>query len=163
MSKKLSFNKYDVIIILLTVACVLGIIFRGTVSNAVSSTVYSDDAKIHFVIEETSESVLKSIQAGDTFYYPNGAVFGTLMEGYTYKNSEKYITDERGLTEKTELTEKYDISGHFTSTGRFTQNGFLCSGTRLFVNSSIELHSKNTVCTVKIIKIENVSEENTVQ
>ncbi len=163
MKKKITFNKYDVIIILLVIACVLGIIFRGAVSSAVTSTVYNDDAKIYFEIEEADKSVLKSIQAGDKFRFSNGGLFGTLMEGYTYENSKKYVTNERGITEQTVLTEKYDITGCFTSVGRFTDNGFLSSGNKIYVNSSFEISSKNTVCTVKITKIENVSQTNAVQ
>lgn len=163
MKEKIKFNKYDVIIILLVVACVLGIIFRGSVSSAVTSTVYNDDAKIYFEIEEADESVLKSIQAGDKFRFSNGGLFGTLMEGYTYENSKKFVTNERGVTEQTVLTEKYDIKGYFSSAGRFTDNGFLCAGTKIFVNSSFEISSKNTVCTVKITNIENVSKATDVQ
>ena len=163
MSKKITFNKYDVVIILLVIACVLGIIFRGAVSNSVTGTVYNDDAKIYFEIEEADESILSSIRAGDKFRFSNGALFGTLMEGYTYENSKKYVTNERGVTEHTLLAEKYDIKGYFTSVGRFTDSGFLSSGTKIFVNSYFEINSKNTVCTVKITKIENISKANSVQ
>lgn len=163
MSKKLRFGKYDVIIVIMVVLCIVGLLFRNNASSAVSGLIYNDTARIHFTVSETDKSVLKAIQAGDTFYFSNGSVFGTLMEGYMYENSEKTTFSDDGSTGKMILTEKYDVTGDFTSDGRFTDNGFLCSGTKIFVNSDIELHSKNAVITIKVTKIENVSEQNSVQ
>ena len=163
MSKKFNFTLKDGFIIAMTVLCVMGILFRETIADGVSQAVYNDTAEIHFTVKEADGDFISSISAGDTFYFENGAEFGTLLEGYSYKNSEIFIGLGSDDTEKTENTEKYDLSGRFFSKGRSSDNGFLCGTEKIFINSDIELHSQNAVCTIKVTQIENVSNGNNMQ
>ncbi len=163
MSKKFSFTLKDGFIIAMAVLCVMGILFRETVADSISKAVYNDTAEIHFTVKEADGDFISSISAGDTFYFENGAEFGTLLEGYSYKNSEIFIVNGSDNTEKTENTEKYDLTGRFISKGRLSDNGFLCGTEKIFINSDIELHSQNAVCIIKVTEIENVSDGNAVQ
>lgn len=163
MSKNLKFSMYDILILIMVLLCVLGIFFRGAAADGISSAVYNDTAEISFVIEETDKNFISAIRSGDKFYFKNGSEFGTLLEGYSYKNTETYTANEKGDLEKIQNTEKYDLQGRFISNGRFTDNGFLCSSEKIFINSEIELHSKDSLCVIKVIKIENVTEGNSAQ
>ncbi len=163
MSKKFSFTLKDGFIIIMAVLCVMGILFRENVADSVSKTVYNDTANIRFTVKEADGDLISSISAGDIFYFENGAEFGTLLEGYSYKNSETFITDGSGTPEKTESTDKFDLTGQFISNGRSTDNGFICGTQKIFINSEIELHSQNAMCIIKVTSIENVTNGNNVQ
>ena len=163
MSKKFNFTLKDGFIIVMVVLCIMGILFRENVADGISKTVYNETAEIHFIVNEANRDLISSINAGDIFYFENGAEFGTLLEGYSYKNSEIFINDQSGNHQQAEYSEKYDLNGRFISNGRSTDNGFLCGTEKIFINSEIELHSQNAVCTIKVTKIENVSNGNSVQ
>ncbi len=163
MEKKYSFNIYDILIVIMVVLCISGIIYRGTLSDGISKNVYNDTAEISFIIKETDVNFISAIKSGDKFYFENGAEFGTLLEGYSYKNTETYLTNGEGNFEKTENTEKFDLTGSFIANGRFTNNGFLCGVEKIFVNSEIELHSSDAVCIIKVTKVENTLNGNNVQ
>lgn len=159
MTKKYKFNIYDILIIVMVVLCVMGILFRENISDSVSKTVYSDTANIQFQIREADGDIISSINAGDVFYFENGAEFGTLLEGYSYKNSTVY-ENAQGTPEMISSPEKYDITGSFLSNGRFTDNGFLCGTEKIFINSEIKLHSKNALLIIKVTEIESASSGN---
>lgn len=163
MERKYNFNIYDIIIIITVVLCILGIIYRGTLSDGISKTVYNDTAEISFVIKETDGNFISAIKPGDKFYFKNGAEFGTLLEGYSYKNTETYVANEEGTFQKTENTEKFDLAGRFISNGRFTSNGFLCGVEKVFINSEIELHSSDAVCIIKVTEVKNTLDGSNVQ
>ncbi len=163
MKQKAKFNFCDLLIIIFVLVCFIGILFRSSIAGALSSAVYSDTAEIAFVIEQADEQFFSSITAGDIFYLENGAEFGMLMEGYTRSDSVQYVRLANGSLEKNAIDGKCDITGTFTVTGRDTDGGFLCSTEKLFVNSKITLHSKQSVCTVTVKEIKNISTPNTVE
>ena len=90
-------------------------------------------------LEERFDRIIRGMAYPDTgvIYFENGAEFGTLLEGYSYKNTEVFVSNKDGAFEKTENTEKFDLTGRFISNGRFTSNGFLCGVEKIFINSEI--------------------------
>ena len=163
MNSKNRFSINDALIIVMVFLCVMGILFRETVADSASKTVYSDTAEIHFTVEQADMDLISSINSGDIFYFENGAEFGTLLEGYSYKNTEVYTANEHGTPQKTVDPEKYELSGILFSNGRFTDNGFLCGTEKIFINSEIKLHSQKALCVIKVVKIENASSGNDTQ
>lgn len=162
MIKKYKFNIYDILIIAMVALCVMGIMFRENISDSISKTVYNDTANIQFQVKEADGDIISSVSAGDVFYFENGAEFGTLLEGYSYKNSTVY-ENVQGTPEMTSSPEKYDITGSFLSNGRFTDNGFLCGTEKIFINSEIKLHSKNALLIIKVTAIETAINGNNEQ
>lgn len=163
MDNKLKFTFCDLLIIIFILVCFVGILFRSSIAGALSSAIYDDTAELSFTVQGADEAFFESITAGDVFYLENGAEFGTLMEGYTKSDSVQFSKNESGELVRSVIWGKYDISGIFTVNGRFTDSGFLCSTERIFVNSTLTLHSKQSVCTVVITEIKDVSPSDTAQ
>lgn len=161
--KKIRFNASDVVIIIFIALCIVGIIFRSSIAGAISSSVYDDEVKISFTVSQADENLISSLSAGDVFYLDNGAEFGMLMEGYVYYPFVKHTLNEDGTSSSTQIPDLYCIDGVFTVTGRCTDSGFICSTDKLFVNSELTVHSKQTSLNITITEIQNIPKSSDVQ
>lgn len=107
-NRKIRFNIVDVIIILLIIACVVGVVLRGTIKEKISQTISTEVAYVTLVAENVPEEFLELFEDADKVY-SNSEELG-LMISNAYKEQTEIVLD---LNEKYEYKEIDDGNGNY--------------------------------------------------
>lgn len=118
--KKIKFTVTDALIIIVLVACIVGIVARAVRKNNVDTVRYSD-YRVQFTAQLDIKQ-LDTISSGVKLADENNAQY-VLLEGYWI------TTDEETAT----------VSGEFLVSGRMTENGFECGDGYYFKNDTVRL------------------------
>ena len=161
-------NALDVFIILVAVACVVGVgarIYMGDKGDILGKeSSESGDYLVSFLILDIRESSADSFIPGSVFYnHPIGDVFGSLVDTPTFTPAEIEIQDEEGniiLTYSTESGDdaRIDVRGTFAVSGTMTDEGFLMNGkTYIAPNKMVAVQSENIFVNMIITDITKAS------
>ena len=110
-NKKIRFNVVDVIIILLIVACVVGIIFRANVREKLGQSLSNETAYITLVAENVPQEYIDAFVQGSSAYLEDMDL--GIIIGYSYTEQTNVILD---LNEKYEYKAVDDGNGGYINT-----------------------------------------------
>ena len=131
-SMKLRFNVIDVLIVLIVLACVVGLIVRfsnvGDFSSAESLKTYD----VYFSVSNIAYTAEDAFVQGDTVTLADsGAILGEFAGLESILPAEFFARDESGnliVVNYPEST-RIDVTGRIVSHGVMTENGYLLNGT----------------------------------
>lgn len=160
--KKGRFNAIDAFVILLIVACIVGVVYRYITLEETSVNATLKEYVIHFKVADVSGTSLKYFKTGDTFRIKsNGVRLGTLdgiqqhvpAVGAYNKNGAKIYYPQ--LEEETTYnTSHYSAVGYITVKGKMTADGFLLNGnTYITANDDLHVLSEHVETTLRVMSI----------
>ncbi len=150
-----SFNAIDVAILLLVIACVLGLYLRYSAENEMSYGA-DDSYTVEFVCEHVRYTTADYIHLGDKIYFKGGStaigeVDGTLVN---IPSSDIIYVDGEMREIRYSSDTIIDIKGSVRMNGVMTENGFLVGGnTYIAPNSVIHVSNKYADFEMKIVSI----------
>lgn len=145
------FNLFDVILILVIVACIAGVVIHAYFTKDLTQT-YSENAQVSFRIEGVSEVTAEAFcKIGSAIYdQDTDKNIGTLTAA-EYAPLLLDLETAEGVLVKAEHPEKKQITALATLTGTWTDDGFLIGGTTLAaVGKTINIYTENAVCTITV-------------
>ncbi len=167
--RKLKIGALDIFIILIVIVCAVSIVLRY-VSNKQSDVGESaplENYVISFeVLDIKDTSAQYYMEPGTGFYLVDSdAYIGTLREGITIRDAEKYYempngeivlaqNNATGDLYRVDVEASFDAKGRVDSAGRFLLNG----NTYLGVNKEVKIYSKYLAVTVVITGITNAAQ-----
>lgn len=171
-SKKIRFNVVDVIIIFLVIACVVGVIFRGTVKEKLGEALSGETAYITLVAENVPKEYIEAFVQGSQAFCEDKNI-GVII-GYSYTEQTTVILD---LNEKFEYQqteegeggykriispefktvydkESYTVTCQIQVSGQDKSDGFYLRGSEYIgVGKMLNISTENHAFTMTITKI----------
>lgn len=161
--RRFRFNILDVVILIILVACVLGIAVRYNVVDKINTKSTLQQAEIEFLIKDIKPTSAQAIKEGSAFYWTeNGITLGKVKTGgITITPAEKFVTNIDGKWLKTTNEERNDVRVLLQAEGLMTDSGFMLSGTQylapgkeMLIGSS-EISVNVTITDIKIVTNDN--------
>lgn len=157
---RIRFNAIDILILLIVLACVVGLAIRfGTVKE------YSADENlklysVYFTVSNISYTSEDAFVAGDTVTLTEGkTILGTFVGLESILPAEFLARDSEGnliLVSYPETT-RIDVSGKIAARGIMTDNGFLANGTTYVAAG--KAYAAQTEHMDFVLKITNIVED----
>lgn len=125
-SKKIKINALDIFIIVLVIACIVGIIYRQYSSEFSTKTGEEELYEVYFSVKDISFTVPSYLDTNDKIYFESGEFFGNLLNNNDTDTTSALVVAPAGVV----LT---DENGNYVSTmypdgSRVDANGsILCS------------------------------------
>lgn len=110
-NRKIRFNIVDVIIIFLIIACVVGVVFRGTIKEKLGKTLSNETVYVTLVAENVPREYIDAFVQGSNAYC-EGDDLGVII-GYSYTEQTTVVLD---LNEKYEYKALDDGNGGYINT-----------------------------------------------
>lgn len=160
-TKKFKINILDIVIVLIAIACVIGVVFRKQLSD-VKKPIAEQTAIITFSTVNIRDFALdETLKNGDKFFCTNyNDKFGELCrrEDFIITDAKKYNENSQGMVTESALTYRKDIQGYIKVTGRFDEErGFLIDGVHLVSPGEIyEIYSANRKFSISVLNVEIV-------
>ena len=140
------FNLFDVILILVIIACITGIALHAYFTKDLTET-YSETANISFVVSEKTVDAFCVVGAS-LYAQDSDRIIGTLLES-SYAPLFLDLENAEGLLVKAKHPDKKEITANASFTGTWTDDGFLIGGTTLaIVGKEMKIYTENAVCTI---------------
>ncbi len=167
--KKLRIGALDIFIILVVLVCVVSIALRyiSDKQSDVGESAPLENYVVSFEILDVKDtSAQHYMEPGTNFYLEEtDAILGTLREGITISDAEKYYempdgqvvvaqNNATGDLYRVDVEASFDVKGRVDSAGRFLLNG----NTYLGLNKEIKIYSKYLAVTVIITGITNTAQ-----
>ncbi|MBP3555944.1 MAG: DUF4330 family protein [Clostridia bacterium] len=143
------FNLFDVILILVIIACITGIALHAYFTKDLTET-YSETANISFVVSGVSEKTADAfcVVGASLYAQDSDRIIGTLLES-SYAPLFLDLENAEGLLVKAKHPDKKEITANASFTGTWTDDGFLIGGTTLaIVGKEMKIYTENAVCTI---------------
>lgn len=166
---KLRPNVIDFLIVIVIIGAVCGIALRGGVVEKIATNTSSEQARIHFLVEDISGTSYDAFVPGDDFYSKNHGCYLGKLENPSQMPAEKLIpTLEGGMSasvspaidvnDPNSDSYRVDVRGELVGSGVFSEEGFLVNGsTYIAPGSEFTMESKNVSVTAVIVKIEKIN------
>ena len=126
------FNVIDVLIILIALACVIGLVLRFGNVGGLSSTENLKSYDVYFSVSNIAYTSEDAFVQGDTVrLVESGAVLGEFAGLESILPAEFFARDENGnliVVNYPEAT-RIDVTGRIVSHGMMSDNGYLLNGT----------------------------------
>ena len=145
------FNLFDVILILVIVACIAGIVVHAYFTKDLTET-YSEIANISIQVDGVSEVTANAFCKGGATIYDQETDknIGTVMEA-SYFAQILELENAEGILVKVEHPEKKSITATVAFTGTWTDDGFLIGGNTLAtIGKTLKIYTEDAVCTITI-------------
>lgn len=154
----------DIFIILAVLACLIsvGLRFIAVRNSSVGNNVQTENYIVSFKVSDIRDSSAKNFMQKDTKFYikDSGLLLGTLREGNTISDAEKYYYLHDGeivrmTNNSTGDLYRVDVEGSLDCVGTMSEDGtFLLNGNQYIgVNQDLNIYSKYLAITVKITGI----------
>jgi len=156
-TKKFKFNIIDLIIIIVALACVVGLVLRAQLADQFDDK--EQTALVTFrVAGILKNSVEKTFVEGDEYYCEDyKGVFGTMGEIVEQRPAVQVSHDEDGIARESTIPYRQDIIGTMKCIGSFNDEEFFIEGTnRVIPGQSYEVYSLNRRMTIQIVSVEPV-------
>lgn len=156
-TKKFKFNIIDLVIIIVALACIVGLILRAQLADQFDDKEQS--AVVTFrVAGILKNSVDKTFVEGDEYYCDVFKdVFGTMGEIVEQRPAVQVSQDEDGISRESTIPYRQDITATMKCTGAFNGAEFFIGGTnRVIPGQAYEVYSLNRKMTIQIISVEPV-------
>ena len=153
-SKKARFSVADFVIVLLILACVVGIIMRYDIVKKLFSKTETYEGHIHFIAESITEGEAAVFTAGASFYTEDGLLFGELLTSDS-ASAVCYLENSAGELVTYESSELKDVTGSLLCKLVRSDNGYLLDGkTYIAAGSVFTLKSGSALVRITVIGIE---------
>ena len=157
---KLRFNVIDALIILVLLACVVGLVFRYGNFGGGAQESELEDYEIYFSVSNVAYTSEDAFVKGDTVTLADeGVVLGTLSDIKTILPAEFVARDKSGnlITVNYPASTRIDVTGYINSRGVMRENGYFVNGT-VYVASGKEYTVRTEHMDV-VLKILNIVEK----
>lgn len=162
-NKKRKMSALDTFAVMLIFLCAAGVAIRAYIGNDGALPEIgkkSEDYTVSFEINGITSAVSSYITQGESVYFENGELLGTVGVGLAVTPAMTFIEDTNGkyiqfyASADNGDASLVDVRGTITVSGYKTDYGFLANGkTYLAPNFETVLHTKNVTVTVKITDI----------
>ena len=156
-TKRLRFSVIDFVIILMVIACLVGVIMRYDLADRLFSKTVLTDARVSFV----AESVLpaeKAVFVENTVFYTDLDAFGTLISVES-KPARIYYENSVGALVYYEHDTLQDLSGSFRVKVLDTDSGYRLNGNTFLAPGSVfTVKAGGASVVITIISVEAVAE-----
>lgn len=150
--KSFKFGALDVVIILLFIACAVGIILRYNISEKLQNTTDMREAEVEFVVTGLSPSSADAFVLGDVVFW-EGNRLGPIKSKDVF-NAVEYNANADGLPVKAENLEKRDVEGVISVSGKKTDDGFLLNGNMyIAAGKELKITTKNIAVTIIVTRV----------
>lgn len=143
------FNLFDVILILVIVACIAGIALHAYFTKDLTET-YSETTNISFIVSGVSEETAEAFCKANSSIYEQETDkhVGTLISA-SYAPLFLDLENTEGLLVKAEHPDKKEITAQASFSGTWTEDGFLIGGTTLaIIGKEMKIYTDSAVCTI---------------
>ena len=154
-SKAIRFTALDLLIVALVIVCVVGVFFRGRISDLIVSVGASDKIEVGFTVRNVDDSLAEMIVEDDSFYI-SGKYFASVealnvTKAYEISSEDG---DNDGILDKLPSMNKSNVEGTLIVSGHYTENGFLTdSNEYLTVGKMLEINAPGYTLNVIITEI----------
>lgn len=148
------FNLFDVILILVIIACIAGIVLHAYFTKDLTKT-YSETAKVSISVTGVSEqtAIAFCVNGAPIYLQETDEKLGTI-DTAEYAPLMLDLENAEGSLVKAVHPEKKAISATATLIGAWTDDGFLIGGTVLAtVGKTLNIYTDGAVCTITITSI----------
>lgn len=169
---KIRFNILDAVILLLIILCVVGFCFRYTITESLGLGEEMQDYRVRFEVTGERYVLPDLLFKGETLYYADGTVAGTLLGVNEYSNENSltagnetllvtpaatYINDGGSI-----ISAEYpegsliDAEGAFKCQGGYGDKGYFLLGGEKYVavGQTLTLYTDTVKLTVTVTQIE---------
>ncbi len=160
------FNAVDAMIIILVIAAIVGVYFRYTIIDFLTSDRNIEDYVVSFSVEDIRYTTPNYVSVGDRVYFESdGELFGTLIsesennkEPLNITLASKDFTDSNGNIIEVFYPEETRVNakGRMLCKGNYSASGgFAIDGSRyIAAGQSVEVYTERVSVTLKITAIE---------
>ena len=148
------FNLFDVILILVIIACIAGIVLHAYFTKDLTET-YSETAKISIRVTGVSEQTAAAfcVNGAPVYLQENDDLIGTITDA-EYAPLIIDLENAEGILVKAEHPVKKEITALLTLTGTWTDDGFLINGTTLAsIGKPLKIYTDGAVCEITVTGI----------
>ena len=148
-TKRVKFSVADFVIILMIIACIIGVAMRYDIAEKLFSKTKAEDVRVTFAVSSATDNTNNAFSTGAVFMYGSGK-----LEEADSSPAVQYYENSSGV-----LTEKknegfYDITGTFVCRLVSTDSGYLLDGrTYIAAGSTFTLQCGAVRTTVLITSV----------
>lgn len=151
-TKRVRFSVADFVIILMIIACVIGIAMRYDIAEKLFSKTKSEDVRVTFTVTSATDNTYNAFTTGAVFMYGD-ATFGKLEVADSTPAVQYYENSSGVLTEKKD-DGLHDITGTFVCQLVRSDSGYLLDGrTYIAAGSTFVLRCGTVQTTVLITSV----------
>ena len=144
-TKRVKFSVADFVIILMIIACIIGVAMRYDIAEKLFSKTKAEDVRVTFAVSSATDNTNNAFSTGETF--------GKLEEADSSPAVQYYENSSGVLTEK-KNEGFYDITGTFVCRLVSTDSGYLLDGrTYIAAGSTFTLQCGAVRTTVLITSV----------
>lgn len=157
---KVRFNGIDLLIVILVIACIVGIAMRYDVVDVIRYAGDEQTARVSFFLANIKESSEDCFEEGDAFYIDQtNEYLGVLEGGFVFEPAEDFnMTASGEYVKSASVNARSDMRGTIEAKGVFSNEGFLLNNTKYIApGSEITLQSNKIKVTITVTGIEKVS------
>ncbi len=153
--RRVRFSVIDFIVILLVIACVVGIVLRYDLAERLFSDSVKKETRVTFIAEGISSEEAEAFRL-NTDFYSGDAFFGTLSSVETAP-AVIYYENANGVLASYEDGSRFDLRGSFTVSAVSGDNGYLLNGnTFLAAGSVFTLQANSVSVEITVLSVEAV-------
>ena len=153
---RVRFSVIDFIILLLVIACTVGIVMRYRLAERLFSDTARVEARVTFIAEAISPYEADAFRP-NTDFYANDTFFGTLSSAESTP-AVIYYEKSDGVLSSYEDLSRLDLRGSFTVRAVFGENGCLLNGNTFIAAGSVFTLSANSVSVdITVLSVEAVA------
>lgn len=160
--EKSRFNVFDILIILIVVACIATLVLRLYVFNGVALNKKAEVTfSVNNVMQSTSEEMIKTIQNGTNLYLTsNNEIIGYVTEIRAVP-STVFVEDEDGNQIEVQHPTNWNVTGTAILYGTEGDLGFYVNGTlRAEINSVIYVYTTRVQFEMTLTSISSPTDRN---
>lgn len=160
--EKSRFNVFDILIILIVVACITALILRIYVFNGVALNKKVEVSfSVNNVMQSTADEMLKSIQNGTSLYLTsNNEIIGYITD-IRSERSTVFVEDENGNQVEVFHPTNWNVTGTAVIYGTEGDLGFYVNGTtRAEINSVVYVYTTRVQFEMTLTSISSPTDRN---
>ena len=151
-TKRVKFSVADFVIILMIIACIIGVAMRYDIAEKLFSKTKAEDVRVTFAVSSATDNTNNAFSTGAGFMY-GSETFGKLEEADSTPAVQYYENSSGVLTEK-KNEGFYDITGTFVCRLVSSDSGYLLDGrTYIAAGSTFTLQCGAVRTTVLITSV----------
>ena len=153
-SSGVRFNLFDVILILVIIACIAGLVFHTYFTKDLSEN-YAESAMISISVTDVSEqTALAFCVNGAPVYSQETDTKIGVIETAEYGPMILDLENEQGILVKATHPERKEIRAMVSFVGTWTEDGFLINGTKLAtIGTTLKIYTNGAVGTITVTDI----------
>lgn len=131
----LRFSIADFIIVLIAIACIVGVVIRSGLAEKILSRTETAEMTVSFKAEALTEKEAE-VFTENAIFYLDGKIFGKLVSSSS-ENAFGYFENDRGVLTEYEKEGLLDVSGSFVCKLATTDSGKLLNGSTYVAPGSV--------------------------